>query len=181
MQAQENGKKNAGPCLLIHPIITQGKVKASLIKDYSYFTGHLPFTRPAELWKAAITSETITDPAGPGYSRWPPFARGDGEEREQSPEHVVVVKLVFFPFPGLRLHLIFFIIEVLTPGKNSFRPNERIKPNQPFRVTDWEASKSPSSRVRLCDVLKTNKETGPRFVTEIKASFGDILSHRNCT
>lgn len=117
VRARENGEKNAEPFLLIHPMTTQGKAKAQLPKDCSYFTGHLPFTWPAEGWKCAITS-AVADPARPVYSRWPPFARGDGEEREQSPEHVVVVELVFFPFPGLRLHLIFFIIEVLTPRKN---------------------------------------------------------------
>jgi len=90
---------------------------------------------PSNLSKAAINS-AIPDPASPTYSRWPPFTRGDGEEREQRPEHVVVVELVFFPFPGLCLHLIFFIIEVLTPRKKQiFRPKERMTPNQPFRMT----------------------------------------------
>lgn len=63
VQAQKNVKKNTEPGLLIHPIIAQGEVKAYLIKDHSYFTGHLLFTCPSELWKGATSGST--DPAHP--------------------------------------------------------------------------------------------------------------------
>lgn len=63
VQAQKNVEKNAEPCLLIHPIITHGKLKAQLIKDYSYFTGDLPSTCPPELWKLLFPARSLTLPA----------------------------------------------------------------------------------------------------------------------
>lgn len=49
--------------------------------------------------------------------RWPPLSCGDSEECQQSPEDIVIVEFIFLPLPGLSLHIVFCIIEILAPGR----------------------------------------------------------------
>lgn len=94
----------------------QGKVKSwlTILLSHATCSVHIPEPQNA----AATSDQKLVVPACPMYSRWPPFSCGDSEKCQQSPQHVVVMELVFFPFSGLRLHLIFFIVKVLTPRNN---------------------------------------------------------------
>lgn len=48
-----------------------------------------------------------------GHSLWPAFSRGHGEESQQSPQHVVIMELVFLPLSVPCLHLVLLVEEVL--------------------------------------------------------------------
>lgn len=50
-------------------------------------------------------------------SHGPPFSRGDREQGQQGPEHVVIVKVVFLPLPWLGFHFFLLVIQILAPGK----------------------------------------------------------------
>lgn len=50
------------------------------------------------------------------HSQRPAFPCGDGEEREESPEDVVVVKLILLPLSELSRHIVSVIIQELTSG-----------------------------------------------------------------
>lgn len=54
---------------------------------------------------------------GGNHSHWPALAGGDGEEREERPENVVVVKVVLLPLPGLGCYIILVIVQKMTPGE----------------------------------------------------------------
>lgn len=45
----------------------------------------------------------------------PALSGGDGEECEEGPENIVVVKLVLLPLSGLRFHSILVIVQKMTP------------------------------------------------------------------
>lgn len=49
----------------------------------------------------------------PRYSLWPALSRGHREEREQSPEHIVIVELILLPFAVPGLYFVLLIQEVL--------------------------------------------------------------------
>lgn len=51
------------------------------------------------------------------YSHRPTLSCGNGEESEESPQHVVIVKIVLFPFTCLGFHLVSVVIQKLTPDK----------------------------------------------------------------
>lgn len=51
------------------------------------------------------------------YSLWPALSGGDGEEGEQGPDHVVIVKVMSPPFPLLHLLLVFLVVDVISPMK----------------------------------------------------------------
>lgn len=53
------------------------------------------------------------------HSLRPPFSSGDGEESEQGPSHVVVVKIVLLPLTLLRSNLIPVIHEKLAPARDA--------------------------------------------------------------
>lgn len=53
------------------------------------------------------------------HSHGPAFSRGHSEERQQSPEDVVIVEVIFLPLPGLGFHLLLLIIQILAPGNSS--------------------------------------------------------------
>lgn len=59
-------------------------------------------------------------PFGAGHSLRPALARGHGEEREQGPEHVVVVELVLLPLTVAGLHLVLLVQEVLASVTESW-------------------------------------------------------------
>lgn len=59
--------------------------------------------------------------------QWPALSGGDSEEREESPEDVVVVKLVLLPLSGLSRHVILIVIQKLTPGKKHKKPVNILK------------------------------------------------------
>lgn len=50
-----------------------------------------------------------------GHSLRPALPRGDSEERQQSPDDVVVVELVPLPLPSLDLLLVLPVVDVVTP------------------------------------------------------------------
>lgn len=50
-----------------------------------------------------------------GHSLRPALPCGDGEERQQSPDDVVVVELVPLPLPPLDLLLVLPVVDVVTP------------------------------------------------------------------
>lgn len=54
--------------------------------------------------------------------QWPALSGGDSEEREESPEDVVVVKLVLLPLSGLSRHIVLIVIQKLAPGKKHKKP-----------------------------------------------------------
>lgn len=47
------------------------------------------------------------------HSLRPSFPCGDGEEGQQSPDDVVVVEFMAFPFPAFHLHLVFLVIHIV--------------------------------------------------------------------
>lgn len=52
----------------------------------------------------------------PRHSHGPPFSCGHREQCQQSPEHVVIVKVVLLPLSWLSFHFLLLIIQVLAPG-----------------------------------------------------------------
>lgn len=57
---------------------------------------------------------------GPHYSLWPALSRGHRKEREQGPEHVVVVEVVFLPLAVPRLYLVLLVKEVFASVTESW-------------------------------------------------------------
>lgn len=55
--------------------------------------------------------------AGGNHSHGPALASGDGKEREERPENVVVVEVVLLPLPGLCCHIVLVIVQKMTPGE----------------------------------------------------------------
>lgn len=72
-----------------------------------------------------ITSAPHVARAGGEHSHWPALASGDGEEREERPEDVVVVKVVLLPLPGLGCHVILVIVQKVTPEKDRSQESGR--------------------------------------------------------
>lgn len=56
---------------------------------------------------------------GERHSHWPALASGDGEEREERPENVVIVEVVLPPLSGLGRHVVLVIVQEMTPAKDS--------------------------------------------------------------
>lgn len=59
-------------------------------------------------------------PCSQGYSLWPALSRGHREEREQGPEHVVVVEFVLLPLAVPGLHFVLLVQEVLASVTESW-------------------------------------------------------------
>lgn len=57
---------------------------------------------------------------GSRYSLWPALSRGHREEREQGPEHVVIVELVLLPLPVPGFYFVLLIQEVLASVTESW-------------------------------------------------------------
>lgn len=55
--------------------------------------------------------------AGCLYLHWPALSRRHGEERQEGPENVIVVKLVLLPLSGLSFHTITVEVQKLTPER----------------------------------------------------------------
>ena len=51
------------------------------------------------------------------HSLRPALSSGNSEESEQSPDHIVVVKVVSFPVSPLHLLLVLPVVNVVTPGE----------------------------------------------------------------
>lgn len=51
------------------------------------------------------------------YSLGPTFTSGDCEQGEQSPDDVVVVKLMAFPLPALHLHLVLLVVHIVPSAR----------------------------------------------------------------
>lgn len=74
--------------------------------------------RPLRMRESSSTSMRIsTDPLIPvRHSLRPPLSSGNSEESQQSPNDVVVVKLVSLPVSSLHLFLVLPVVNVVTPG-----------------------------------------------------------------
>ncbi len=57
------------------------------------------------------------------HLRWPAFSSRNGEESEKRPQHIVVVELIFPPFPGLSRHFILIVIQ--EQPSNEHKDNDR--------------------------------------------------------
>ncbi len=55
--------------------------------------------------------------------RWPALSSRNGEESEKRPQHIVVVELIFSPFPGLGRH--FLLIVIQEQPSNEHKDNDR--------------------------------------------------------
>lgn len=62
---------------------------------------------------------------GWSHIHWPALSGGDGEERQEGPENIIIVELVLLPFSGLSCHIILVVVQKMTPERDGRR--ERIK------------------------------------------------------
>lgn len=49
------------------------------------------------------------------HSHGPALACGHSEQRQQGPEHIVIVEVVFLPLPRLSFYFFLLVIQILTP------------------------------------------------------------------
>lgn len=90
----------------------------------------------------------------PSDSLRPALSGGHGEEGEQGPDHIVVVKLVSPPVSSLHLFLVFPVVNVVTPQGET---RENFNGFVPVLCTNWPPSfkKNRLGTFRL--ILQTNK------------------------
>lgn len=64
------------------------------------------------------------------HSHWPALSSGDSEECQESPQNVVIVKLILLPLSGLSCHIVFVIVKEMTPETDRRRDTIRGKANK---------------------------------------------------
>lgn len=91
------------------------------------------------------------------YILRPPLSRRYGEEGEKGPEHVVVVEIVFLPFPLLRPHFVIsFIDKILAPDNKMLL---ELHTNVPVCQCVCVCFLSPAIPLKLLGFISTVEET----------------------
>lgn len=82
--------------------------------------------------------------------QWPALSGGDSEERQEGPQHIIIVEIILLPHSGLSLHIVLIVVQKLTP---EMKRADRIKWNYQKKAKEEEVATTDNSDKNVPAVL----------------------------